>query len=397
MDNTSLSHLSNDVVLRELKSLVGRDHQNTAELIAHLAEVARRRLFRPAGYPSMFKYCVHELRMSEGVAYRRIRAARVVRQFPHVLDAIAEGRLHLDAVKLLSPHLRTWNVEELVNAATHKSSQEVELLIAARFPKQDVPTVVRPVSQPTSPAPESPGAVMPSSELAARRVPSAAPATQDSRMSSSKGALEVDGRSQEPDADSEGQPEAVSRQVRLSAPHPRVAPLAPGRFALQVTIGQDAHDLLRRAQELLAHSRPGCDIAQVLELALTELVQKLEKRKFADTDAPRARRSSGDSRNIPAEVRRRVAERDGKQCTFVSDTGVRCAERALLEFDHELPVARGGRSTVANVRLRCRAHNQLAAEQVYGEGFMHEKRDLARAQRCEPPAEREPKVSPAAS
>jgi 5-methylcytosine-specific restriction endonuclease McrA len=78
-----------------------------------------------------------------------------------------------------------------------------------------------------------------------------------------------------------------------------------------------------------------------------------------------------------------VAERDGKQCTFVSDTGVRCAERAMLEFDHELPVARGGRSTVANVRLRCRAHNQLAAEQVYGEGFMREKRDLAHAQRCE--------------
>ena len=394
MANTSLSRLSNDAVLRELKSLVGRDHQNTAELIAHLAEVARRRLFRPAGYPSMFVYCVQELRMSEGVAYRRIRAARVVRQFPLVLDAIAEGRLHLDAVKLLSPHLRTWNVEELVGAATHKSSREVELLIAARFPKPDVPTVMRPVSQPASPAPESPGAVTPSSELAARPVLSAASAEQDSRIASPEGAGEVDGRPQGPSAAPEGQPKAGSWQVSYSAAHPRVAPLAPGRFALQVTIGQHAHDLLRRAQELLAHARPGCDVAQVLELALSELVQKLEKRKFADTDAPRVRRGSGDSRNVPAEVRRQVAKRDGKRCTFVSDTGVRCAERSLLEFDHELPVARGGRSTVANVRLRCRAHNQFAAEQVYGEGFMSEKREIARVQRCEAAAERVPMVSP---
>ena len=46
---------------------------------------------------------------------------------------------------------------------------------------------------------------------------------------------------------------------------------------MQLTIGQRTHDLIERAKELLAHARPGCDVAQVLELALEAFVERLEK------------------------------------------------------------------------------------------------------------------------
>jgi hypothetical protein len=49
-----------------------------------------------------------------------------------------------------------------------------------------------------------------------------------------------------------------------------------------------------------------------------------------------------------------------------------------LEYDHVDPVARGGQSTVAGVRLRCRAHNQYTAECVYGSSFMSGKREASR-------------------
>jgi len=49
----------------------------------------------------------------------------------------------------------------------------------------------------------------------------------------------------------------------------------------------------------------------------------------------------------------------------------------FLEFDHIEPVARGGKSTVTNLRLRCRAHNQYEAEQSYGEAFMQAKKEEA--------------------
>jgi hypothetical protein len=73
-----------------------------------------------------------------------------------------------------------------------------------------------------------------------------------------------------------------------------------------------------------------------------------------------------------------VWNRDGGQCTFVSECGKRCPARSPLEFDHIVEVARGGASTVENLRLRCRGHNQYTAEQTFGAVFMQQKRDEAR-------------------
>ncbi|MEM1415527.1 MAG: HNH endonuclease signature motif containing protein [Myxococcota bacterium] len=66
--------------------------------------------------------------------------------------------------------------------------------------------------------------------------------------------------------------------------------------------------------------------------------------------------------------------RDGGRCTYVALGGRRCAETAYLELDHVVPWAKGGPSTVANLRLRCRTHNQLAADRSFGRGFMDGKR-----------------------
>jgi hypothetical protein len=155
----------------------------------------------------------------------------------------------------------------------------------------------------------------------------------------------------------------------------KVAPLAPQRFAVQFTIGQEAHDDLLYAQALLGHVVPNGDVAQVFARALKALITKLEQQKFAKTERPRACRHSDDARHIPAEVKREVWERDGGQCTFVGENGHRCESRTRLEFDHVEPVAQGGHATVKGLRLRCRAHNQYEAERAFGRDFMDTKRD----------------------
>ena len=71
-------------------------------------------------------------------------------------------------------------------------------------------------------------------------------------------------------------------------------------------------------------------------------------------------------------------ERDQGRCTFVSEGGRRCPARTRLEFDHVEAVARGGRASVAGIRLRCRAHNQYEAECTFGAEFMRQKRETAR-------------------
>ena len=352
MKSYSLTHLADQTLLRELAALVSQDRATTAALLAHVAEVDERKLYLPAAYTSMYAYCVHELHMSEDTAFKRIRAARVAREFPAIFAALEDGRLHLSAVVLLAPYLKPENADELLTAAAHKTKAGVERLLSERFPQPDLPMLVRPIAPAAvtaardtravdEPAPQlAPGPAVPSSALFAM-----------------------------------GSMVPLAKELESRA---RFAPLAPGRFPLQVTVNERTHDLLRYVQALLGHVLPSGDVAEVLERALESLVEKLEKQKFAARSRSRPRRGDAKGRYVPAEIRRAVWQRDGGQCTFVSESGKRCEERMRLELDHVDPVARDGQSTVENLRLTCRPHNQYAAECTFGAGFMREKREQAR-------------------
>jgi 5-methylcytosine-specific restriction endonuclease McrA len=170
--------------------------------------------------------------------------------------------------------------------------------------------------------------------------------------------------------------------VFFAPPCARVEPLAPERFALQVTISRATQEKLERAKALLGHAVPSGELAQVLDRALDALIEKLEKSRYAATDRPRAQarpaRVRPYNRHIPAAVKREVVERDGHRCTFVSETGHRCEATSGLEFDHIRPFAMGGVTSAANLRLCCRDHNQYAAEQEFGCEFMDTKRERAK-------------------
>ncbi|MBZ0233539.1 MAG: HNH endonuclease [Deltaproteobacteria bacterium] len=122
----------------------------------------------------------------------------------------------------------------------------------------------------------------------------------------------------------------------------------------------------------------------MLDRALDALLAKLEKEKFGKTSRPReakARAADADPRYVPNEVRRAVSERDGEQCAFVSDEGVRCNERGFLELDHRTMVCRGGTPTAEGMRWLCGPHNQFEAERLLGKELMRAKREQARARR----------------
>ena len=179
------------------------------------------------------------------------------------------------------------------------------------------------------------------------------------------------------------QPDAPST-LRALPRSPDPAPLSPGRYRLQVTLGEDACNKLQQLKDLLAHQIPNGDPALIVERALDALLTQVHKRKTGMTERPRtpqvpagtssARPTTRRSR-LKAAIRREVWPRDDGRCGFIGEDGHRCNETRGLEFAHVFPWAKGGADTVTNVGLRCITHNALEAERDYGTSFMARKRE----------------------
>ena len=141
-----------------------------------------------------------------------------------------------------------------------------------------------------------------------------------------------------------------------------IRPVSADRFHLSFEIADTTYDKLQRATDLLRHAIPNGDLGELFDRSLTSLLREAERRRFAAAVGPRGdRRTSQHSRYIQASVRRAVWRRDDGRCAFVGPHG-RCTETGFLEFHHDVPFALGCESTVENIQLRCRAHNQREAE-----------------------------------
>jgi 5-methylcytosine-specific restriction endonuclease McrA len=375
MTNTlSFTQLCDTDLLGEVKTLAADERRATARLIAALAEIDERRLYLPQGCRSMFTFCTEVLHLSEYAAYSRIEAARAVRRFPCILSLLEAGSITLTTVGLLAAHLTDDNHERVLASATRKSKRQVEDIVAGLRPKPPVPAVLR-------------------------KLPTAAGTASRSRqLVAAAGCEAAADREAAVDCEAAGECEAARKceaapieyRDRMRAPQfttvrpvkpATIAPLSPERYKLQLTISKEAHDKLRRVQDLMRHTNPTGDPAVIFDRAIAMLLNSLEKAKLGATDRPRrsTRASSGKSyhssksRHIPAAVKRDVLKRDGRRCGFVGDAG-RCTETGGLEYHHVVPFADGGAAIASNIQLRCRAHNGYEAEQWFGPLVVREAR-----------------------
>ena len=326
---SSFEHLADDVLVAETKRLAANERVATARLIAALAELDERKLYRGEGCSSLFVYCTRVLHLSEHAAYSRIEAARAARRFPPILELLNVGDLTLTNVTLLAPHLTDENCAAALEAARHRSKREVEVQVAALRPQPPIAPSIR-------------------------KVPT--------RQALDEAARPPDAQRTEASATEPIAPAALP-PVPASAKRALVRPLAPEHYRVQFTISRDTHDKLRRAQDLLRHAIPDGNPAKIFDRALTLLLADVERKKVAAVAKPRdhQRQHPGTGRHVPAGVRREVWKRDGGQCAFVGREG-RCGERGFLEFHHRRPFASGGETTVDNLELRCHTHNAYEAE-----------------------------------
>lgn len=155
--------------------------------------------------------------------------------------------------------------------------------------------------------------------------------------------------------------------VRVIAVPPSGAGLAGATPKLRAAFSFQGSMALRaaleRIRELLSHKFPNGSYDEVLFEVAEDYLKRHDPQRGRQGRLPPVRGGS----SISAGIRRAVWARDGACCSFVGPTGVRCESRRFLEFDHVRPRALGGKDTVSNLRLLCRAHNDAERRRILGD------------------------------
>jgi len=303
--------------VNRLKTLRGDERGIVAELISELCVMYNERSYVEAGYPSLFAFCVQALGYSEGAAWRRVAAAKALSLSPDLYRQLREGTITLCAAAELSKVVTRENSKEVISRAAGCSKQEVQELVAELAP--------------------------------AKSKPKRAERVRVARVVQS-----------EPEpllgATSPVEEQAKSYTVTLELDEAEMELLNQAQIALSTRKLKDT--VLQAAKQVVAREK------RLSQLREKRAAQAAKRSKVQVS--PEKRQSDKPSRYIPVDVRHAVEKRDGNRCVYVTPDGTRCCETRNLEFDHEIPFACGGKSTLNNLRQVCKAHNRMYADQVFG-------------------------------
>ncbi|HEY8271054.1 MAG TPA: hypothetical protein VIG33_09205 [Pseudobdellovibrionaceae bacterium] len=97
---------SDQDLLARLEKLARTERKLTHMILCHIHEAESRRLYAELGYGSMLAYLIQHLSYSESAAYRRLQAARLLKQTPSVAVKIESGALNLSQLSQMQKCLK---------------------------------------------------------------------------------------------------------------------------------------------------------------------------------------------------------------------------------------------------------------------------------------------------
>ncbi len=130
-------HISDEALDRGLLSWVKKEKEALKEVLLHIAEIDKRRLYLRLAYPSMFAYLTERMGYEGGSAQRRLDAARLSLEVPSLIETLDRGEVTLSQVTFLqktlraSPHKTTLQEKiQLIEEIKNKSVKDTQIVIA---------------------------------------------------------------------------------------------------------------------------------------------------------------------------------------------------------------------------------------------------------------------------
>ncbi len=321
----NLKILKDQELVEKFGVLVGQEREIVSEVIQHLSEIDRRKLYAQEGYSSLFTYCCEKYHFSESEAFLRIQACRLSQAFPEVLKFLEEGKITLTTIKLISPYLTQENKGIILKSIDQKSTRQAEKVLATLFPQEEeILDSIRKLPQET---------------VSAQNLTRCATSTLS--------------------------------KIRAKG---IIKPVTSKRVKIELSASEEFAKKIQRAKELLRHKYPQGKLEDILNEALELLLEKKDPQRkiFSQKKSQTSLAMSGSfsdtggkTRYIPERIKQTIWKRDKGQCSYVSSDGKQCGERNFLELDHIKPFALEGETKEENLRLLCRAHNQWRAEKTF--------------------------------
>lgn len=307
-----IKKMTDQQLLASTDKLVSEERRITLEVLQHLREVEVRRLYIDLEFESMYKYCIHRLRYSEGEAQRRLSAARLLRELPEIEKQIHSGDLNITNLSAVQSFVRAEKMAdkplsreeklELISTVENKSTRQV---------KQEL------IQQSHQPALLAEKFQMPSVSLPMTLTKFETLMTDENLelLQEFKNLYAHDL------AD-------LSNQAVLM-------------FLLNKAVQHKKEKLGLSEKALRPSNAP---------LPLAENV-KIEKQRKA----------------IPITVQRQIWKRANACCEHIdANSKARCSSKFALETDHIISLALDGSNKVDNLRLLCRSHNSRRSIKTFG-------------------------------
>lgn len=328
-------NISNSELLLKTKTLVQEERRIATEVLWCLQEVESRLIYAELGYSSLYDFAIRELGYSEGSAHRRISAMRLLKALPVATQKQTEEKMKTGSVSLTNLALLQsfFKTEKKIHHKDYSDDQKQDLI--GRLENQTKREAEKILIQ-----------LQPEFEKKERERVVGATEVQITFVASE-------------------QLMAKLRKIKNLTGHQDQSP------TYAQLIEKMADVMLAKIDPLVQKSRSISLAQSSTKVSVTSSAGPKgiahEKSETAIARTAEIKNSTKDkntlTRHIPAAVRRKVWLRDRARCTYVHrETQKKCESQFGLELDHIRPFSMDGSHELENLRLRCRAHNQLHAQ-----------------------------------
>ncbi len=351
MENISLKHYTNAELLAGLQILVSQERTLSLKVISFLREIRFRSLHLEMGYPSLFTFCVEELKYSEAAAYYLLNTLDIVHELPEVKQAIESGELSMTTLSMVQSACKAKkrktkikvsaeDKKSLLDKVKGKSKKETETILHQHFP--ELQTAAKPETE--------------------------------KRLSDDLIGIFFN-----------ADPELMKKfkEIKDLTAHQNPSPSYQELFHMMSDFMLDRIDPVRKAQRIDRRQERRAGQEKMNEKEQKGSLQKAPEKTPGHEDSllqPAEVQSKvhppleTQSRHCSAQTERTIWVRAQSRCEHVDEkTGHRCDETRRLQLDHVIPYAISSDSSEKNIELVCTQHNLYRAAQWFGSEFMKEK------------------------